>query len=756
MRVPAAEAEPGGGRGGGEGRQLQTPPGATAPAGSRTPPTAPAPPPPRGSLRSAELADAAVLGGVTLVLCLVGWFVPHASAATALAAVPMAVLAHRRRPRAVVAATVAGGAVGFLVAGSGPVASVAGCALVGGLAGHARRRGWGLGLTVAAACALGPPLGAAADGLLAVFPQSRRLTLAQVRNTWNGVGTLLRHTVGSGPVVGALTTAVDDAVRWWWISVPAGVLLSAVGAVIVAWVVAGAVLERLAWVPAADVLPPDAAGAPEPLPVRLVGVTFRYPGAEGDALGGVDVAVQAGTFTVVVGPNGSGKSTLARILLGAEPGGGAVLRPGPPGLGRRGGSALVQQRPETQVLGVRVIDDLLWGIAPGEQVDVAGLLDLVGLAGAEHRDTSTLSGGELQRLAVASALVRRPRLLVSDESTAMVDADGRRALIALMRRLAHEQGTAVVHVTHRQEEAAGADQVVALRSGLRIPAGQSEPGPPAGWDGGPAAGWDGGPAAGWDGGPPPRWDGGPAALGDGGSAALGLARQGRAGPDRWAAAADLYLVGVGHTWAAGTPWRRRALEGIDLRIGAGEGVLVLGANGSGKSTLAWVLAGLLRPTEGECLLGGIPVHTRVGAVGLAFQHARLQLQKPTVMGDVCHAGGVGGAAASEALEMVGLDPDRLGRRHIDELSGGQMRRVALAGILARRPQILVLDEPLAGLDERGRNALLYALGRLQSEKGVTIVLVSHDVGGTERCCQRLVRLEAGRITADQPLLAVRP
>ena len=114
------------------------------------------------------------------------------------------------------------------------------------------------------------------------------------------------------------------------------------------------------------------------------------------------------------------------MIAGGAISAGAVWRPGSAGLGQRNGTAVIEQRPETQVLGVRVADDVVWGSRNPSGTDIAALLDSVGLAGVEERDTATLSGGELQRLAIASALAREPQLLVSDESTAMVDAEGRR------------------------------------------------------------------------------------------------------------------------------------------------------------------------------------------------------------------------------------------------------------------------------------------------------------------------------------------
>ena len=204
---------------------------------------------------------------------------------------------------------------------------------------------------------------------------------------------------------------------------------------------------------------------------------------------------------------------------------------------------------------------------------------------------------------------------------------------------------------------------------------------------------------------------------------------------------------LGYVYANGTPWARRALEGIDLDLRRGEGIVVTGDNGSGKSTLAWILAGLLVPTEGEVLLEGRSVVAGTGAVGISFQHTRLQLIRPTVLPDVAYGADKDRAAA--ALRSVGLDPVMMGPRRVDELSGGEQRRVALAGLLVRDPVLLVLDEPYAGLDDEAREGLATILARLRDERGIATVVVSHDLDNAELLGDRLVTLEAGRIAGEQ-------
>ncbi len=674
-----------------------------------------------GPLRPIELATASVLGTLAVVLTVAGWFLPHLGIIAAFAVVPLGVVAHHHRVRALMAATFAAAVLSFLVAGTGTVTNIVECAAVGGLVGIVKRRGWGFGAVMAGVAVIGPVLAAISVGLLALFGSLRKLTLEQIRNTWKGVERLLSGIPGLSGLLEHINSFINAALRDWWITVAVLVIAATVWFAILGWVFIGAVLDRLQWVRAQDRLDLDRETAPPgPLPVALSDVRYRYPGADTDAVDGVSLEVRAGEMVALVGDNGSGKSTLTRLLAGRPPTGGAIERPGPAGLGRPGGTAMILQHPETQILGVRVADDVVWGLPGDRDVDIDAVLDSVGLSGMGERETSGLSGGELQRLAVAAALARHPRLLLSDESTAMVDESGRRDLTALLRSLPATHGISVVHVTHRPEEAAVADRGYRLATGRVVAAGPA------------AAVADAavGPA-----------DPGPT------TARLGISSVGAVSPE------PLELAGVTHTYGIGTPWAHTALEGVDLRIDPHEGVLVVGGNGSGKSTLAWIMAGILRPTYGEALLGGQPVRGRIGSVALAFQHARLQLQRSTVGRDVRAAGAPDDEAVAAALAAVGLDPQEMPDRRVDTLSGGQQRRVALAGLLARRPSVLVLDEPLAGLDSRSRDGLLDLLAGLRHDHGLTVVVISHDLGGMERVCDRVVHLGDGRILGDSAVAA---
>ena len=697
----------------------------------------------KGPLRAGELAEAVVLSDLTLVLSIISQVLPFLGGALlVIAVVPMAAIAARNRLRAVIVGAIAASTVGFMVLGTPVVTTVLACAALGAVVGGAARRGWGLGRTIGAAVLfLWPLVALAIDGLLWTFSANRKLVLTQIRNSWKGTSHALLWTSGKlgsvseglkfDPAVHRVDDFVERFLRYWWISVPLVLLFLVVITAGLAQRITAPTLRRIqaAFASDDDATEHGAADAraeraneslmatPMPVPVALHGVSYRYSGATGDALHDITLDVSPGELVAIIGPNGSGKSTLARILAGRTPTAGEVVRPGPTGLGKPGGTAIVFQRPELQVLGVRVRDDIVWGLPEPQLVDVASLLSRVGLASFANRETSTLSGGELQRLAVAAALARRPQLLISDESTAMVDAAGREQLVALYRSMVTDDRIAVVHVTHRPVETAVADRAIVLEHGRVV----SEP-EPAELD-------------------PAKF--GPAKFGSGDHAEPAPPARRKDGP--------LFLLrGVGHEYSRRTPWAHRALTGIDLRIDHGEAVLVVGHNGSGKSTLAWILAGLLDPSEGEARLEGQPLTSVVGQVGVAFQHARLQLLRPTVGAEVAAASGASNLTVWEALRSVGLDPQDLGPRRVDELSGGQARRVVLAGAIASRPQALVLDEPFAGLDDHGRVELSAALIRLRNVRGLTLVCVSHDRDLPGALVDREVELVDGRIEYDGP------
>lgn len=661
------------------------------------------------TLTPVELATAAVMSSFTVALSVIAMIVPLATALQIVAAVPMAVVAQRHRTRALVSAAAAGTLVAFVAAGTTTAVTVATSALLGGLVGRAKRRGQGLLAVLATASIIGPLLGGITVLVLFVLSPLRTLFLTAIENTIEGVARLLSRADALASTADVLRSSAGAVLDNWWWWILGTMTVSIVGGALFTWLILGAVLDRLATIPVVDHLPTGGSGTVAPLPVALNRIGFRYDGARSEALHAIDLGIDFGEFIAIVGHNGSGKSTLARILAGRAPTSGTVDRPGVAGLGLEGGTAVVLQRPESQILGSRVADDVVWGLPPNIDTDVDGLLAEVGLAGMGPRETASLSGGEMQRLAVAAALARRPALLIADEATTMVDADGRASLVALLAALPKRHRMSVVLVTHQESETAAADRVVHLDRGVQVEH-------------------------------TPEW-------------MRSRFLDEKSGSFRKGSPL-LVLRGVGHTYNRHTPWSQKALDGLDLTVSSGDGILVLGGNGSGKSTLAWILAGLTTPSTGTALFDGAAIARDVGAVGLSFQHARLQLQRRTVAEDIEAAGGpeVGSAHVSRAMDAVGLDRFLAGR-DIDSLSGGQMRRVVIAGLVVNKPRILVFDEPLAGLDPPGRTEIIGVLGHLRRQ-GIAIVVISHDVDGMDRVCDRTIVLDDGRISIDAPTRGV--
>lgn len=675
-----------------------------------------------GPLRPIELATGAVLGGATVGLVTVGSVVPFAAALQLVAAVPMGLLAYRHRLRAMTATTIAAVLVAFVAGGIVPAVNLGSVAVIGGIIGSVKRRRGGIFAVIGLSLVFGAAGAAFSIGMLLLFARSRELLFETIRNTAGGIRSLAARQPSLEPLGRAVADFTDTALRWWWVWIAGGIVVGIVVSGMVSWYVLGAVLERLAWLPGRDLLDAPQDSRPvEPLPVTLRDVSFRYPDAKTDALQGIDLTVRLGEFVAVVGHNGSGKSTLTRILAGRPPTSGTVTRPGSAGLGVTGGTALVLQRPESQTLGVLVADDVVWGLPTdiAARVDIESLLREVGLGGMGGAETATLSGGQQQRLAVAAALARRPTLLIADEATAMIDPEGRRDLVALLAELPKRHAMAVVLVTHHEADAAAADRVIHLENGRAVDHLPAWPRPLPGPRGRPV-------------GEP-----------------------------------ILELRDVSHTYNRRTPWEAPALHEVNLTVRRGEALLIVGGNGSGKSTLAWIMAGLTTPSSGSCVLHELtrsrPTHRRIGAVQLAFQHSRLQLQRQTVGAEIEDWGGHGSLAVSRALDAVRLDR-RLTGRSIEELSGGQAKRVVLGAIAARRPQVVVLDEPLAGLDPEGRADVVELLARLR-DSGLTLIVISHDVDDMFTLCDRTVHLRGGRIVepdsaapyfADQPFDNHRP
>lgn len=652
------------------------------------------------------------MAALCAAIAIIAVVVPFAAGISLLGTVPMGLLAYRYRLRVLFAAMVAGGLVAFLIAGMGGFMTVLNCAYIGGLTGIVKRRGRGTPTVVACAIVAGALFGVATVAALAVLSRLRNLIFESITANITGLAAVIERIPGLESLADWLTREFATLLSFWPLLFFASGIFSITFVSLVGWWALSRVLGRLAGV--SDVHKLEAStddGVVAPVPLQLTHVRFRYPNTNQDALGPVSFAVEPGEHVAVTGANGSGKTTLMLVLSGREPSAGTVERPGAVGLGKSGGTAVVMQHPESQVLGTRVADDVVWGLPPGTAIDVEQLLSEVGLEGLAERDTGGLSGGELQRLAVAGALAREPSLLIADEVTSMVDQEGRDGLMAVLSGLTTRHRTSLVHITHYNDEADAADRTVTL-AGNGASADNTEMVETAE-----------APSATTDSAVP------------------------RGAP-------VLELSGVGHEYGSGTPWAKPALTDIDFAVHEGDGVLIHGLNGSGKSTLAWIMAGLTVPTSGTCLLDGKPVSGQVGAVAISFQAARLQLMRSHVALEIASAAGFSRwdqKRVTEALNMVGLDPT-LAARRIDQLSGGQMRRVVLAGLLARKPRVLILDEPLAGLDAASQRGLLRLLRDLRRRERLTVIVISHDFAGLEELCPRALNLEDG-VLATAPTTA---
>ena len=219
---------------------------------------------------------------------------------------------------------------------------------------------------------------------------------------------------------------------------------------------------------------------------------------------------------------------------------------------------------------------------------------------------------------------------------------------------------------------------------------------------------------------------------------------------------------VSFTYMRNTPYQRQALHQVNLTINAGEFVAIIGHTGSGKSTLVQHMNGLLSPTSGSVTIDGVNINKKGDIalikrreVGMVFQYPEHQLFEETVCDDVAFGPKNMGLPQGEinnrvtdALHFVGLKKEEYGFRSPFRLSGGQMRRVAIAGVIALRPEYLILDEPSAGLDPQGRQEIFGQIMNLHKTTGITVILVSHNMEEVARLAGRLIVLDHGQIVLD--------
>jgi len=516
------------------------------------------------------------------------------------------------------------------------------------------------------------------------------------------------------------------------------------------------------------------------------------------ALRDVSLTIEAGEYVAVIGRNGSGKSTLAKHLnalllptAGQVTVDGMNTRDLAHTRDIRSRVGMVFQDPDNQIVATVVEEDVAFGPenlgVPRTEIvrRINQALQAVGLDGHRQRPPHLLSAGQRQRVAIAGALAMAPRYLILDEATAMLDPQGRRDVLNIARSL-HEAGMAIIHITHFMEEAVEADRVIVLSDGRVALDGstrqvftQANKLRQLGLDLPPVAQLahrlhrsipnmragaltcdelvelvasqfaDGKPLHDRNAADAPSPFGGSL---PGGTLAPGQ-EDGRE--------PAIVVEGLRHTYMAGTPLETTALHDVNLSVGRGEIVGLIGPTGSGKSTLLQHLNGLLRPQAGhvwveEMDLADSKVDVRQvrRAVGLVFQQPEDQLFERYVGDDIAFGPQALGLSLDEqrervrwAMEAVGLDFEGFKDRLTFTLSGGERRKVALAGVLALRPRVLVLDEPTAGLDPASHREFLGWLVRFHREAGVPIIIATHNMDDIAQVAGRVYVLVDGRTVA---------
>lgn len=506
------------------------------------------------------------------------------------------------------------------------------------------------------------------------------------------------------------------------------------------------------------------------VPVRLAHVTLRY--GDSVALDDVTLEVCRGERVCVLGANGSGKSTLASVICGllapdegdVELAGHAVCTGGVPDLAAyrdaRRQLGLVFQNPDDQIVTSVVADDVAFGPenlgVPRAQISVRVARELrrVAMEKYAHADPSRLSGGQRQRVCIAGALAMEPAVLVLDEPSSLLDVRGRAAIMRVMGRLA-AAGATLVHVTHFMDEALAADRVVVMQHGhVALEGTPDEVFAAKNAQVIEALGLE-----------MPFEARLAVALRQAGAAGGAIAAPGAPSDEKPAACAacahtaePLAILARDLGFSYGPD--AQALDGVSLKVPVRATTAIVGQTGSGKSTLLRLLCGLEAADAGSLTVCGINAATKRGrrqvrrAVGYVMQHPERQLFAQTVAEDVAFGPRNQGLSAAEvegrvahALDLVGL-ADRRDASPF-ELSGGQQRLAAIAGVLAMGPELLVLDEPTAGLDPRGR-ARLRALMADLAAHGVTLLQVTHSMEDAARADHVVVLDQSHVLAAGTP------
>ncbi|RHQ68365.1 energy-coupling factor transporter ATPase [Clostridium sp. AF23-8] len=542
--------------------------------------------------------------------------------------------------------------------------------------------------------------------------------------------------------------------------------------------------------------------------IRAEQVRFQYKKRDVDGnviateeiLKGVDLTIKKGEFIALLGRNGSGKTTFSKQLN-------AILRPSEgtvtvDEMGTRDAEKLydirqhvgmVFQNPDNQMVAANVEEEVAFGPENlGMESDtivarVKQALEQVRMWKRRKTAPNHLSGGQKQRIAIAGILAMHPDYIVLDEPTAMLDPEGRKEVMEALQRLNQEQEMTVILITHDMEEAALASRVILLADGqMRFD------GRPEKFFGADALLAEMGMEA------PLSYRVRKLIDSDVFEKKIGDARVEEATIDKrekvaeydktgreWEASSELVdkkknkkaeaetdekdkdllsLQHVSYIYSPGTAYEKVALDDVNLSLGKGEIVGLAGHTGSGKSTMIQLLNGLLKPTSGTVTFEGKDIHAKGysgnylrSKVGMVFQYPEHQMICDTVWEDVAFGPskqGLTGEACEtrveEALRFVDL-PEKYYQASPLQLSGGQKRRVAIAGVLAMHPEYIILDEPAAGLDAAGKREIFDRIRRMSREQGIGVLLVSHSMEDLAEYADRIIVLDDGKkILDDRP------
>ena len=542
--------------------------------------------------------------------------------------------------------------------------------------------------------------------------------------------------------------------------------------------------------------------------IRAEQVRFQYKKRDVDGnviateeiLKGVDITIKKGEFIALLGRNGSGKTTFSKQLN-------AILRPSEgtvtvDEMGTRDAEKLydirqhvgmVFQNPDNQMVAANVEEEVAFGPENlGMESDtivarVKQALEQVRMWKRRKTAPNHLSGGQKQRIAIAGILAMHPDYIVLDEPTAMLDPKGRKEVMEALQRLNQEQEMTVILITHDMEEAALASRVILLADGqMRFD------GRPEKFFGADALLAEMGMEA------PLSYRVRKLIDSDVFEKKIGDARVEEATIDKrekvaeydktgreWEASSELVdkkknkkaeaetdeknqdllsLQHVSYIYSLGTAYEKVALDDVNLSLGKGEIVGLAGHTGSGKSTMIQLLNGLLKPTSGTVTFEGKDIHAKGysgnylrSKVGMVFQYPEHQMICDTVWEDVAFGPskqGLTGEACEtrveEALRFVDL-PEKYYQASPLQLSGGQKRRVAIAGVLAMHPEYIILDEPAAGLDAEGKREIFDRIRRMSREQGIGVLLVSHSMEDLAEYADRIIVLDDGKkILDDRP------